>query len=379
METYKKKLAEFDEQLKNYENFDYDAEADELFRLQRQQLERNQRDGVSDVLAQYAANTGMGGSSAAMSAAQQTASKYNSMIADALTAAEEKAYSRWAAEKAELESKIASTKQDAYSEAATRFSLGDLSGYQGLGFDTSVYEEDKQRQIALEEAARKAALGDYSGYKDLGYDTSIQEKKIEDEAAAAKIAAEQSAYQAKLADAQLRAQYGDLSGIKALGIDTSVYEAQQAANAEASKEEIGINGTTKSQYDAQMDRWLQIYKSSDDEETKARALEEMDALYKGYYGQYTPAEIESNPVISWTEADGLLDQAESNGKKLSAENYKKLVAYFYRNPIETEEGQVYRGEDVLYLYGITMSQTPTGYVHTVFDDFDTTHGFGDDV
>lgn len=344
METYKKKLAEYDEQLKNYENFDYNAEADELFRLQRQQLERNQRDGVSDILAQYAANTGMGGSSAAMSAAQQTASKYNSMIADALTAAEEKAYSRWAAEKADLESKIASTKQDAYNEAATRFSLGDLSGYQGLGYDTSVYEKEK----AAEEAAAKSA-------------------------------AEQSAYQAKLTKAQIMAQYGDYSLLNELGIDTSAYEAQQAANAEASKEEIGINGTTKSQYDAQMDRWLQIYKSSDDEEPKARALEEMDALYKGYYGQYTPAEIESNPVISWTEADGLLDQAESNGKKLSAENYKKLVAYFYRNPIETEEGQVYRGEAVLYLYGITMSQTPTGYVHTVFDDFDTTHGFGDDV
>ena len=342
METYKKKLAEYDEQLKNYENFDYNAEADELFRLQRQQLERNQRDGVSDILAQYAANTGMGGSSAAMSAAQQTASKYNSMIADALTAAEEKAYSRWAAEKADLESKIASTKQDAYNEAATRFSLGDLSGYQGLGYDTSVYEKEK----AAEEAAAKSA-------------------------------AEQSAYQAKLADAQLRAQYGDLSELKALGIDTSVYEKEKAA--EASKEEIGINGTTKSQYDAQMERWLQIYKSSDDEDTKADALKKMDDLYNGYYGKYTPAEIESIPVISWTEADGLLGQAESSGKKLSAENYKKLVAYFYRNPIETEEGQVYRGEAVLYLYGITMSQTPTGYVHTMFDDFDTTHGFGDDV
>ena len=91
----------------NYSHFDYDAETDALFQAQRRQLERNQRSGVSDVLAQYAANTGMGGSSAAMSAAQQASSNYNAMIADALVKAENTAYNRWSAEKADLQTQLA--------------------------------------------------------------------------------------------------------------------------------------------------------------------------------------------------------------------------------------------------------------------------------
>ena len=159
MQKYKKKLAEYEDKLKKYDEFDYNAEADELLRLQRAQLEQSRSDGVSDVLARYAANTGMGGSSAAMAAAQQTASKYDGMIADALTAAEEKAYSRWAAERADLESKIASTKQAAYNEAAARLSLGDLSGYQGLGYDTSAYEAQAQAQAQAQEQNTAVKLG----------------------------------------------------------------------------------------------------------------------------------------------------------------------------------------------------------------------------
>ena len=52
----------------NYNHFDYDAESDAIYQAQRRQLERDQRSGVSDVLAQYAANTGMGGSSSSMRA-----------------------------------------------------------------------------------------------------------------------------------------------------------------------------------------------------------------------------------------------------------------------------------------------------------------------
>lgn len=336
MDNYKKKITEYEDTLsQKYSDFDYDAEADELFRLQRAQLARNQQDGVSDILARYAANTGMGGSSAAMSAAQQTASKYNSMIADALTAAEEKAYSRWATEKADLENKIASTKQDAHNEAAARFSLGDLSGYQGLGYDTSAYEAELERQ-----------------------------RKAEADAAAA------TARQTALAEAQARAQYGDLSGLKALGIDTSAYEAQLKAQAEASKEEVGINGMTKSQYDAQMERWLQIYKSSDDEDTKTRALAEMDNLYNGYFGYYTPAELEGVESITDVEAKEIMTRADQNNKYLSPEDYKKLCAHFYRYPIDG-----YRGEALLSYYGYRIKPTETA----ISDEIDTTHGLGDDV
>ena len=237
MDKYKKKLAEYEQKLKNYDSFDYNAEADELFRLQRAQIERDQRDGVSDVLARYAANTGMTGSSAAMTAAQQTASKYDNMVADALTAAEERAYSRWERERSELESAIAATKQDAYNEAETRLSFGDLSGYEGLGYDTSAYKAQlaakaaqNERTEALEDAKLRASLGDFSGYRALGYDTSAYEAEL------ASKAANEKRTQA-LEDAKLRASLGDFSGYRDLGYDTSKYEADLAAKVQAEEKE----------------------------------------------------------------------------------------------------------------------------------------------
>ncbi|MBQ2863424.1 MAG: hypothetical protein IJE84_04540, partial [Clostridia bacterium] len=231
MDKYKKKIEEYEEKLKNYESFDYNAEADELFSLTRAQLEREERDGVSDVLARYAANTGMSGSSAAMTAAQQTASKYKNMVADALTEAEARAYTRWKSERADLESKIAAAREEAYSEAATRASFGDLSGYEGLGYDTSAYKAQlaakaaqNERTEALEDAKLRASLGDFSGYRALGYDTSAYEAELASKAANEKRTE-------ALEDAKLRASLGDFSGYRALGYDTSAYEAELASKA----------------------------------------------------------------------------------------------------------------------------------------------------
>ncbi len=138
---YKKLITELEDKYENeYGKFNYDAEKDELYKLQRKQLERAGKSGVSDTLARYAANTGMGGSSEAMGAAQQTASQYNSMISDALAAAEQKQYERWSAEKSSLADKIANTKNEALTDAQNRLALGDTSGYKALGYDTSEYE-----------------------------------------------------------------------------------------------------------------------------------------------------------------------------------------------------------------------------------------------
>ena len=146
---------EYDEK---YRSFDYDAEADELFRLRRIQLERDRTDGVSDILARYAANTGMAGSSAAMAAAQQTASRYDAQIADALTAAEERAYSRWDEARRELEQRIADNHARAIAEAESRLALGDLSGYSELGYDTSAYKAKLDRERRAQEAQIAASL-----------------------------------------------------------------------------------------------------------------------------------------------------------------------------------------------------------------------------
>lgn len=141
-----------------YRQFDYDAEADELFRLRRAQLGRDRTDGVSDILARYAANTGMAGSSAAMSAAQQTASRYDAQIADALTAAEERAYSRWSTEKRDLEQAIADNYERAIAEADRRLALGDVSGYGELGYDTAAYKAKLDRERRAQEAQIAASL-----------------------------------------------------------------------------------------------------------------------------------------------------------------------------------------------------------------------------
>ena len=223
----------------NYNHFDYDAEKDALFQAQRRQLERNQRSGVSDVLAQYAANTGMGGSSAAMSAAQQTASSYNAMIADALGTAENRAYNRWAQEKADLQTQLA-------------------------------YAQNVVDQREAEEAAAAAA-----------------------------------------------------------------------------KEEIGMNGITKSQYEAKMQRLLDLYKASTDDDERAGYVSRMDELERGYYGTYTPAELAGVAAISDTEATELVDKAAANNGYLTEDEYKQLAAYFERVGMG--------GEAVLREYGIQIS------------------------
>ena len=321
MEKYKKKLTEYEDTLKaKYSGFDYDAEADELFRLQRKQLERNQDSGVSDVLARYAANTGMAGSSEAMAAAQQTASKYNSMIADALTAAEEKAYSRWAAERADLESKLAQIRTEALGEAETRLALGDLSGYQGLGYDTSVYEAELEKQ-----------------------------RKAEADAAAA------TARQTALAEAQLKAQYGDLSGLKALGIDTTEYEATLEREKKASESKIaeseqkttvyrGGNGMTEAEYKAEVDRinahinTLEKYKDETSLKRIKLLYSDLDRLNKSYFStprDYTDDEIEQI----------LINLELTDYKVLTYPQYLALVKYF------AAEG----GEEYVKSAGITYS------------------------
>lgn len=164
MKDYLTKKAELEQEYNDkYRAFDYDAEKDAIFRLQRKQLEREREDGVSDLLARYAANTGMAGSSAAMSAARDTSARYAGQITDALTNAEQTAYSRWSADRAELERRMADNYSKAIAEADRRLALGDTSGYRELGYDTSAYEAKLERERRAEEAKIAASLAAASG------------------------------------------------------------------------------------------------------------------------------------------------------------------------------------------------------------------------
>lgn len=291
MQKYKKKLAEYENKLKNYEDFDYNAETDELLRLQRAQLERDRTDGVSDVLARYAANTGMAGSSAAMAAAQQTASRYDSMIADALADAEQKAYERWASEKKALEGLISQTQSEARSEADSRLKLGDVSGYRELGYDTAAYETER----AFSEAER-------------------------------------------------RAQYGDTSALEALGVDVSVNsDNAQSSTASEKEAERGGNGMTRAEYESEVDRLTKEIRSLErsavgwETDRKIKLLyARLEALDRAYYSipeYYTADRIE----------ELLTDLALSSSKVVSYPQYLALARYY------NEKG----GEKYLREQGVT--------------------------
>ncbi len=293
--NYQKKLTDYKKELDTkYADFDYNAEQDEMFKLTRKQLEREQASGVSDTLARYAANTGMGGSSEAMAAAQQTASRYNSMIADAMNTAEQNAYDRWSAERASLEKKIASTHSEALADAETRASFGDWSGYQALGYDTSRLEA--QRAAEQEQAARKNAL-------DL-YETT-----------------------------------GDASALKELGI--SVPEKTHDFS------KSGKNGMSRQEYEDKMaiyDKQLSTYDTtiegglvySDEIEAITRQKED---LFNSYYGISDLIKTKNgfvgytNPAIDdeldEKSAQALID-GYRQGKELSAYDYDRLMWYYRR-------------------------------------------------
>lgn len=303
---YKKKITELEDEYKNkYSSFDYDAEKDELFKLQREQLERGQQSGVSDVLARYAANTGMAGSSEAMSAAQQTASKYNSMIADALSAAEQKQYERWSAEKNDLASRIVNTKNEAFSDAQTKMAFGDLSGYEALGYDTTEYK--KQQAAAAESAAAEA---------------------------------EREALELAL---KIAKETGDTSALAQFGINATGYSDQ-----------VGKNGMTKNEYTSIKDRLLRMYDAYDSkyrgELSYGDYIKAIDAkleeLDKDYYNGFEAVDTD----IAMQILSNLDNSGESD---VDTGTYYALLEYFTQNPVVDSKGNKLSGESALKYYGIT--------------------------
>ena len=293
MKDYLTKKAAYEQEYdEKYGKFDFDAEQDAIFRMQRKQLEREREDGVSDLLARYAANTGMAGSSAAMSAARDTSARYAGQITDALTNAEQTAYARWSADRAALEAKMADNYQKAMSEAERRLSLGDVSGYKELGYDTTEYEARLERERRAEEAKIAASLA----------------------AAAASNAKKEAAT-----------------------------KSQTAKNTAT---ERGGNGMTEAEYKAERDKLLKKiatyekdWDSSNSRKRVALLYSDIDRLDRAYFStprSYTDEEIE----------DILVELQLSENYTLPYSQYLALARYF------DEEG----GEDYLAKAGITFSR-----------------------
>lgn len=352
---YRTKITELENKLSQNSTFDYDAEKDELFQLTRQQLERQQQSGVNDTLARYAANTGMGGSSEAMAAAQQTASQYNSMIAEALTEAEEKAYNRWNTERTNMQSELANLRSEAITDAQSKAALGDLSGYKALGYDTTAYEqqlaaEKEQSERAARQEALSLALqiaqttGDLSELKALGYDTTAYEQQIAAEKAAAAREAEQEAIMLAL---QIAKATGDTSGLAKYGINVQSSSSSGRSKTGSTATEIGANGMTKAEYESTKE---QLYKLFDTYNSVSNgnldfqnellkinaAIAELDREY--YQGM----------SMNGYDVEGLLERMlEVTGMgeiyPLNYTQYKALAEYF------ADEG----GEEYLKKNGIT--------------------------
>ena len=310
---YRKAITEREEKLASqYSDFNYDAEKDELFKLARQQLERKQQSGVSDTLARYAANTGMGLSSEAMSAAQQTASQYNSMIADALTDAEQKQYDRWNQEKAYLTNEIANLKSQAMADAQSRFNLGDLSGYENLGYDTTEYK----KQLAAQKEAAAAA-------------------------------SEKEALQLALTIAE---KTGDTSGLKQFGIDvTGGTIGENAKHAT-----VGKNGMTQAEYESakeqlkgMVDTYGTAYKGTVEYDQYVREINnKLAELDRDYYQGF--GALDSEAVMQ------ILSNLDNTGSDdVDTGTYYALLNYFTENPVKDSKGNVISGEAALKYYGIT--------------------------
>ena len=306
---YRTKITELENKLSQNSTFDYDAEKDELFQLTRQQLERQQQSGVNDTLARYAANTGMGGSSEAMAAAQQTASQYNSMIAEALAEAEEKAYNRWNTERTNMQSELANLRSEALTDAQSKAALGDLSGYKALGYDTTAYEQ----QLAAEKEA----------------------------------AAREAEQQAITLALQIAKATGDTSGLAKYGINVKSSSLSGRSKKGSTATEIGANGMTKAEYESTKE---QLYKLFDTYNSVSHgnldfqnellkinaAIAELDREY--YQGM----------SMNGYDVEGLLERMlEVTGMgevyPLNYTQYKALAEYF------ADEG----GEEYLKENGIT--------------------------
>ena len=219
--------------------FQYDQNTDPIYQQAREAAMRQGQLASKDVQAQAAQLTGGYGNSYGAMAAGQAYNQYLQGVNDMVPELANAAYERYADEQQRnltLSQMYLQQEERDYNrrmnEAQLAAQYGDYGGLNGLGIDTTEYENkealdrawnleqrDRQRTEWTQEdearmwqfALQYAQYGDYSKLKDLGVDMSTQQRRD------------------ALEEALQYAQVYDYSKLRALGVNTDLLEAQKAA------------------------------------------------------------------------------------------------------------------------------------------------------
>lgn len=178
IDPYKQQIAQLQNTILNRGPFSYNAESDPLYQQYAKQYDDAGRRAMQDTLAQVSARTGGLASSYAGSAAQQAYNNYMARLADKVPELQQLAYQMYQDEQTRdmnnlnMLRALSGDDYGRYQDTLAQFNTD-------RDYDTGLWRygvEDARynAEDALNRAAIGASLGDYSGYNALGYDTSAK-------------------------------------------------------------------------------------------------------------------------------------------------------------------------------------------------------------
>ena len=188
-------LGDMQAKTKQLQNFQYNPLSDPQYQAYRKEYLREGKRAVNDTMGSYAAMTGGVPSTAAVTAAGQMGSYYNSQLTDKIPELYQNAYNR-AMQEIQMQGQQAQLLMQQSDTGYNRL-LDEISNQRQLR-----QEESQARQEQFNRAQVAAQYGDYSGLEGYGINT-------------------------QMAQAIQAANYGDYSMLKALGVDTSNAEFEK--------------------------------------------------------------------------------------------------------------------------------------------------------
>lgn len=239
--------------------------------------------------------------------------------------------------------------QVARDEAWKRAEIGDFSGLEAMGIDTTearaalargVREEDVSYAITL------ASLGDYSGLEALGIDSTTYRE-----------ANERAAFNEKLATAIELAQMGDFSKLIELGIDPAYYEQIMnnelaLSNNSVKQSNLAIEAAYQDLALGNQQKELNAKKLSETETDASKADEtDYDALYN------------KNPKL-FEDIMALAKTWVTNNANSSQSVFDEQYESAYNVALKTY------GQDYADLWAATVSQEWSAMMHPETEPFD---------
>lgn len=178
IDPYQQQIAQLQNTILNRGPFSYDAESDPLYQQYAKQYDDAGRRAMQNTLAQVSARTGGLASSYAGSAAQQAYNNYMARLADKVPELQQLAHQMYQDEQTRdmnnlnMLRALSGDDYGRYQDTLAQFNTD-------RDYDTGLWRygvEDARynAEDALNRAAIGASLGDYSGYNALGYDTSAK-------------------------------------------------------------------------------------------------------------------------------------------------------------------------------------------------------------